>query len=89
MHLVGVKEFKVIERLSSGRGRADKHRDQLIPLSLHGSFGLDDRERVAFLDLVGPPSDRGVQQFLVKNQGLRTTFPWVFWGFHEKYKIFI
>ena len=22
-------------------------------------------------------------------QGLRTTFPWVFWGFHEKYKIFI
>ena len=22
-------------------------------------------------------------------QGLRTTFPWVFWGFHGKYKIFI
>ena len=22
-------------------------------------------------------------------QGLRTTFPWVFWGFHEKYKTFI
>ena len=24
-----------------------------------------------------------------QSQGLRTTFPWVFWGFHEKYKIFI
>jgi hypothetical protein len=23
------------------------------------------------------------------DQGLRTTFPWVFWGFHGKYKIFI
>jgi len=22
-------------------------------------------------------------------QGLRTTFPWVFWGFHEKCKIFM
>ena len=22
-------------------------------------------------------------------QGLRTTFPWVFWGFHGKYKKFI
>ena len=22
-------------------------------------------------------------------QGLRTTFPWVFWGFYGKYKIFI
>ena len=29
------------------------------------------------LDRVGRP-----------RQGLRTTFPWVFWGFHGKYKIF-
>src|SRR5271165_6119205 len=26
---------------------------------------------------------------LRKGQGLRTTFPWVFWGFHGKYNIFI
>ena len=25
----------------------------------------------------------------VEVQGLRTTFPWVFWGFHGKCKIFI
>ena len=25
----------------------------------------------------------------LSTQGLRTTFPWVFWGFHGKYKIFI
>jgi hypothetical protein len=35
--------------------------------------------------------DFKVSQLLnrVSPQGLRTTFPWVFWGFHEKYKIFI
>ena len=32
---------------------------------------------------------KGGSQDSKRQQGLRTTFPWVFWGFHGKYKIFI
>lgn len=67
MHLVVVKEFIVIRRLFSGRRRADQHRDQLVPFSLQGSLGLEDREAVVFLDLLGPPIDHEVQQFPVKD----------------------
>ena len=49
-----------------------------------GKIGLDDPiskylPELKDLRVLGDP----------KYQGLRTTFPWVFWGFHGKYKIFI
>jgi hypothetical protein len=47
-----------------------------------GRIGLDD----------GPDdlnSCQDCRDWQVIEQGLRTTFPWVFWGFHGKYKIFI
>ena len=35
------------------------------------------------------PRTRGASDRARLGQGLRTTFPGVFWGFHGKYKIFI
>ena len=52
--------------------------------------------RVGLLELTGVlavPLLLGVARQLADQaadgQGLRTTFPWVFWGFHGKYKILI
>ena len=39
--------------------------------------------------LLEPFQSSLVERLDIPGQGLRTTFPWVFWGFHGKYKIFI
>ena len=44
------------------------------------------RKRIRFLDYC---EYRRNHLPIGSGQGLRTTFPWVFWGFHGKYKIFI
>ena len=77
----------------TGRNEAFNHAGNVVAAVLAGAAGYYIGYWTIFYLVAGMAAASATSVLLIRegdiDQGLRTSFPWVFWGFYEKYKIFI